>query len=167
LLVKRDACFVHGLTVLPSSAGSRRGLVERVVSAGHVLLHTSRETGKMIRLGEATGVVAVNTRRISYVATRTLGVVADEERLYALLWTSGRLWSPPAGDAAVPGGRYALRVFWLADGAPLPAPHLDPSDLPDAAPPASLGAGPLEVVEGGVSCFGTTARYDGRTLRTR
>ena len=52
--------------------------------------------------------------------TRVLGVAADAERLYVVLWSSGRIFDrPPAEDAALEGGRYELRVFWLGDGSAL------------------------------------------------
>ena len=162
LFVKHAACFVHALPAWPA-AGDR---VERVVAPGHVLLHTSRETGRMTRLVEATGTVAVNTRRISYGVTRLLGVAADTERLYVLVWHSARIFDrPPEEGAALPGGRYEMRVFWLADGSALKAPPLGPEGLPESAAPESIGAGPLRVVDGGVACFGTTVRYDGRAPR--
>ena len=162
LLEKHEDCFVHALRAWPA----RGDHVERLVARGHSLLHTARATGKMTRLVPATGTVAINTRRISYRVTRVLGVAADAKRLYVVLWSSGRIFdAPPAQGAAVKGGRYALRVFWLADGSELSSPPLGPGGLPAAAPEPSLGAGPLKLVPGGVSCFGTKARYEGRTLR--
>ena len=162
LLATHQACFVHALPAWPAQADR----VERVVGPGHALLHTSRATGKMTRLLPATGTVAINTRRISYCLTRVLGVAADAERLYVVLWASGRIFDrPPAEGAALAGGRYELRVFWLGDGGALPAPPLGPDGLPAAAPEPSLGRGPLNLVSDGVSCFGTTARYAGRALR--
>lgn len=162
LLEKHKDCFVHALPAWPA----RGDHVERLVERGHSLLHTSRATGKMTRMVAATGTVAINTRRISYRVTRILGVAADAERLYVVRWSSGRIFdAPPAKGAAVKGGRYELRVFWLADGSRLSAPPLAPGGLPSAAPQPSLEAGPLKLVPGGVSCFGTSARYKGRTLR--
>jgi len=120
----------------------------------------------MTRLVEPTGTVAVNTRRISYEVRRVLGVAADAERLYVLLWWSGRIYDrPPAQGATIDGGRYELRVHWLDDAAALQAPSLRHDGVPEAAGRPCLDAGPLKLVPGGVSCFGTRARYDGRTLQ--
>jgi len=165
LLVKNAACFVHAIAAWPALP-DRGARFERVVAGGHALLHTSRETGKMVRLVEATGTVAVNTRRISFLVTRLVGVAADADRLYVVLWRSGRIFDrPPEEDAPADGGTYELRVFWLADGSALRAPVLGPDGLPEAAPPESLGKGPLHVVAGGVDCFGKKVRYDARELR--
>jgi len=162
LLTKHVACFVHALPTWPA----RDDHVERVIGRGHALLYTSRESGRMTRLVETTGIVAVNTRRASYRVTRLLGIASDSERLYVLLWFSGRVYDrPPEEGAALEGGRYEMRVFWLGDGGALRSPPLGPSGLPAAAPRASLGVGPLKIVSDGVSCFGRTARYDGRVLR--
>ena len=133
-----------------------------------MLLHTARDTGKMTRLIDATGTVAVNTRRISYRVARVVGVTADAERLYALLWHSGRIFDrPPEDGAALKGGRYELRVFWIADGSALRVPVLGPEGLPDVVPAASLGPGPLKGEKGGVACFGKVVRYDARALREK
>ena len=162
LLVTRDACFVHSLPAWPDADGA----VERVVAPGHLLLHTARPTGRMTRLGEPTGIRAISTRRLSFVVQRVLGVAADADRLYVLRWSNRRLRDrAPEEDATIEGGRYELRVYWLEDAAVLEVPPLAPDGLPTAAGPPCLDAGPLHLVPDGVSCFGTTIRYDGRALR--
>jgi hypothetical protein len=160
-LIHSDAgCFVHALRAPPDASG----YVERVVASGRAILHTARATGDMAVLVPATGVVAISTRRLSFRVTRILGTAADEERLYVLVW-SGRAWDrPPAPDAPIEGGRYELRAFWLADGAPLEVPSLD-TGLPKDAPPETLERGPLRLVQRGIECYGTRAAYKGRELQ--
>jgi hypothetical protein len=162
VLVHADAvCFVHALRAMPDAPDSH---VERVIEPGLVLLHTTRSTGEMSVLVRTTGVVAISTRRVSFRVARILGVAADAERLYVLVWT-GRAWDKaPARDALVDDGRYELRAFWLADGSPLAAPR-DVEGLPKAAPPETLEKGLLRLVEDGVECGGTRAVYKGRDLQ--
>lgn len=163
VLVHSDAlCFVHALRAMPEASADRYA---RAVEGGRALLHTARATGDMTMLVPATGVVAINTRRISFQVTRILGVAADKERIYVLIW-SGRVRDrPPAPDAPAEGGRHELRSFWLADGAPLRAPALEGEGLPKAAPPEGIEMGPLRLIEGGVECFCTRAAYKGRDLQ--
>ena len=157
------ACFVHALRGAPEVSG---GVVERVTGPGHLLLHVVRATGEMTVLVPATGTVAVNTRRISFHQTRILGVAADTERLYVLMWSSGRVFDkPPDPDALAEGGIFELRTFWLADGQPLAAPKLSAEGLPKGAPPETVEKGPLQIVKGGVECYGTRAAYKGRELQ--
>ena len=161
LLVHADACcFVHALP----AAHAPEKHVGRVVDPGLVILHTVRDTGEMAVLVPATGTVAVSTRRISFRQTRILGIAADTERLYVLTWTV-RVWDrPPERDAAVEGGSYVLRTYWLADGRALAAPALEAEGLPKGAPPETPEKGPLRLVAGGVECFGTRANYKGEKL---
>jgi hypothetical protein len=162
LLHSDAACFVHAVRGVPEASRP----VERIVGPGHQLLHTIRTTGEMTVLVPATGTVAINTRRISFVQTRILGIAADEERLYVLIWSSGRVYDrPPDPGAPVEGGRHELRTFWLADGQPLAAPTLGAEGLPKVAPPETLGNGSLGPVKGGGECHGTRAVYKGRDLQ--
>jgi len=165
LVAKSDAAFVHALrqAVIPQGWGLRGGERE-----GYDLLHTNRKTGEMKRLIRPTGTFSVPTRRLSYVVARMIGVAADAERLYVVLWQSGRIFDrPPAADAPVEGGRYELQVFWLADGSRIAAPWIDPENWPKAAPPETVEAGPLKLVKGGIQCYGVTGRYEGKELRAK
>ncbi len=154
VLVLADASsFVHAVRATPDGT-----YLERVVEPGFMLLHTVRASGEMTVLIPPTGTVAISTRRISYGTTRILGVAADAERLYVLLWT-GHAFGKPPGPAE---GGYALRTFWLADGAALWAPALKPEGLPKEIPAETLEKGPLRLVKGGVELYGTRATYKER-----
>jgi hypothetical protein len=160
VLVHSDAaCFVHALRAMPEVSRER---FARAVDAGLALVHTARASGEMVVLVPATGTVEVNTRRISYGVTRIVGVAADRERLYVLLWTARAYDAPPDAGATVEGGSYRLHASWLADGSALAAPALGADGLPKAAPVETVEAGPLRLVEGGVECYGTRALYAGR-----
>lgn len=165
LVARTDAVFVHAVCTARDS-GEVEPWVRR--SDGYLLLHTNRKTGEMKHLIPDTGTVAIPTVRQSYVQTRMVGVAADTERLYVLLWTSGRIFDrPPERDAPVEGGRYELRVFWLADGSRIAAPGLDPEKWPKTAPPEVTNAGPLKLAKDGVDCYGVTARYKGKELHQK
>jgi hypothetical protein len=157
LVLADPACFVHALRA-SADAGD---VLERPVDPGFMLLHTARASGEMTVLVPATGTVARGTCRASFVQTRILGIAADAERLYVLLW-SVRTWDrPPERDAPAEGGRYELRTFRLADGHALKAPALNTEGLPKGAPKESLGNGPLNLLPGaGVECYGTRAIYE-------
>jgi hypothetical protein len=162
-LVHADAaCFVHALRAMPETPRERK--FERVVEPGLAMLHTVRATGEMTVLVPATGTVAINTRRISFVVTRIIGVAADAERLYVLVWTTRVYDRPPDRNATAEGGSYALRTFWLADGSALLAPALAAEGLPEGAPPEAVDKGPLRLTKDGVECYGTRAAYKGRDL---
>jgi len=147
LLHRTERAFVHALRSSPRAAPHH---VERVLADGWRLLLTDRATGDMRDLVEPTGTVAISTRRVSYQQSRLLGVVGDDERVYVLLWQSGRVREPPGEE--MEGGRYELRAFRLEDGASVPAPALDPARLCPRAPPECAGPGPLRLVDGRVTC---------------
>ncbi len=153
LVHKSDSSFVHALRT-----GGDGTLLERVVEPGCMLLHTVRTSGEMTVLVPPTGTLAINTRRISYVTTRILGIAADAERLYVLFW-SGHAFDKPPGPA---DGRFELRTFWLADGAALRAQILKAEGLQNEIPAETLEKGPLRLVEGGVEAYGTRATFKER-----
>jgi hypothetical protein len=154
LVGKGTKHFVHALKMSPLRA---EGLVEFVVAPGWGLVYTNRESGQM----HPTGTVRINTRRISYSQSRIVGVAADADRLYVLRWQSGRVFDKPP-DAKPEGGRYELSVFWLADGSLIQLRPLETKGLPKHAPVEQLTPGPLKLVKGGVSCYGSTFRYKGK-----
>jgi len=151
LVLASDSCFVHAVPAAPGA-----GSLERVLESGHTLLHTVRDSGKMTVLVPPTGTVAISTRRISCQTTRIAGVAADAERLYVLVWMGHAYDKPPEE------GVYALRTFWLEDGAALWAPLL--KTAPTKAPAETLEKGPLRLVEGGVEVYEARATYKGRQL---
>ena len=160
LVSKGTKHFVHALDMSPLRA---EGWVEFVVAPGWGLVYTNRESGQMQHLMRPTGTVRINTRRISYSQSRIVGVAADANRLYVLRWQSGRVFDkPPAADAKPEGGRYELSVFWLADGSLVQLRPLGTKGLPKHAPVQQLTPGPLKLVKGGVSCYGSTFRYKGK-----
>jgi len=159
LVHRTQRAFVHALRAPPRPPPHT---IERVVFDGWRLLLTDRTTGKMRDLIEPTGTIAIPTRRASFLQTRLLGVVGDEERLYALLWTSGRIRDAAPGPLdALEGGRYELRVFRLADGEAMEPPALPVARLPKASPPECAGPGPLLLVEGRLVCFATATQGEG------
>ena len=161
LVAKGEKHFVHALEMSPLR--SRASAVERIVARGSGLVHTNRQSGEMTHLIPPTGTVCINTRRISYLQTRIVGIVADAQRLYVLRWQSGRIFDkPPAADAVLTHGHYELSVFWLADGSLILGGSLRAKGLPKHAPVEALAPGPLKLVKRGVSCYGSTFHFKGK-----
>jgi hypothetical protein len=128
----------------------------------------------------STRTVEAPTRRISFHQTRLVGLACDAERLYAVVWSSGRVYDrPPHPGGPFKGGSYSLHAFWLADGtslgetwllkepgkSPVSRPNAVAVELPDLAPQETLEKGPLELVEQGVACYGLDFEFEGRKLR--
>jgi hypothetical protein len=105
-------------------------------------------------------------------------VAADAERLYAVVWSSGRVYDhPPHPGQRMGGGGYVLHVFWLADGAALAelrlhkkqdqvvsAPNVFAPGLPDIAVQESIEKGPLTLTEKGIACYGVAIEFEGRKI---
>ncbi len=145
---------------------------------GCALLCTTPSTGEMKAL-ISTGTVENPTERISFNQTRLLGATADAERLYAVVWSSGRMFdSPPHPGQPFKGGSYSLQVFWLADGtslgetslvrepgkSPVSRPNAIAPELPAIAPRETLEKGPLKLTEKGVALYGAAFEFDGRKV---
>src|SRR5262249_2206220 len=109
------------------------------------------------------GTWSVPTRRISYQQTRLVGVTADAERLYVLVWHSGRVFDrPPRLDEEAVKGTYRLSVYWLADSSKIAERDLTGREVPAKAPKETTGKGPLTVADGTVSCYGTKFQFKGK-----
>lgn len=162
LIGKGKGYVIHAL---PSPPAAWRSNVARAMSSGIGLTYTDLGSGRMRYLTEPTGTVSIDTRRISYHHTRLVGVTLDDERLYAVLWRSQRLWSPPRdSEVPLPDGAYWLQVFWLKDGSKIHESGLATATLPERSPPESIGRGPLVVTNGTVSCYGAVFRFRGKDL---
>lgn len=159
LVHRTKECLVHATPV----AQPAEDLIERGnYASGWMLLLTTLESGEM-KVLSATASWSVPTRRISYRQTRLLGVIGDAERLYVLIWDSGRVFDspPPPASQKTKAGTYQLFVFWLGDGSTIVSQPLT-GDLPAEVPVETAEKGPLQLVDGGVSCFGTTVKFKGK-----
>ena len=164
LLAKGTNYVVHAIPRMPPTHAATPPLV-----GGHVLVYTSVHTGKMTIL-TSSGILPFVTRRASWAQQRILGVVADSERLYVLLWLSQRNYDRPDWRITLPlqkvGGKYYLRVFSLADGSPVLTSTVGPraEDLPKSVPGESMKQGPLVFHKPGISFFGRYFVFEGRKV---
>jgi hypothetical protein len=169
VVAKGDKFVVHAL----SSGGGVAALFgERPLTAPH-LLHTALPDGRLtvlFRSGTTIGFpIPMGVDRTPYSQTRVVGVTADAERLYVLVWSAewvveswqgaGNEIKPPKSDT------YAVRVFWLADGSEVGKFDLKGEKRPKTVPAESLEAGPLTAEKtGGASAYGETFRFKGKEL---
>ena len=175
LLARGNDCLVHGITY-PFHDDQAR--FRSRSWGGCAILYTRPSNGEMKAL-VSTGTVEVPTERISFFQTRLVGVACDPERLYALVWSSGRVFDhPPHPGQPSKGGGYSLHAFWLADGAglgetwllkeagksPVSRPSVVVPELPDIAPQETLGKGPLKPIEKGVALYGVAFEFEGKKL---
>src|SRR5688572_27888304 len=112
LVARAKGTLVHAVPY--PHGGEGRGVSD--APGGILLLHTRAETGEMKQL-LASGTFAYPTRRQSWSHSRIVGIAADDERVYVLVWaTRGYDRVPPPEQ--MPGERatYTLNVFRLADG---------------------------------------------------
>jgi hypothetical protein len=138
--------------------------------AASYLLHTALPAGRLTvlyRSGTTAGIPEpMGYDRTPYHQTRVVGVAADAERLYVLVWSAR--WLVPDGGGA--GGerrppasdRYEVRVFWLADGSAVGSFPLGGTARPRVVPRELVEAGPLEVMSGGVRMYGESLRFRGK-----
>ena len=175
LIAKGDDYLIHG-TSYPFLDDQTR--FHARPWGGCAILYTRPSTGEMKAL-VSTGTVERPTERISFHQTRLLGVACDAERLYAVVWSSGRVFDhPPHPGQPTKGGSYSLHVFWLADGtslgetwllkepgkSPVSRPNVVAAELPDSAPQETLEKGPLKLIDNGILCYGVALEYAGKTL---
>ncbi|MBM4037385.1 MAG: hypothetical protein FJ290_02625 [Planctomycetes bacterium] len=175
LIAKGKDCLVHGI-VYPFHDDQARFRSRPL--GGCAVLYTTPSTGEMKSL-VSTGTIEVPTERISFHQTRLLGLACDAERLYAVVWSSGRVFDhPPHAGLGFKGGSYSLHIFWLADGtslgdtwllkepgsSPVGRPNAIAPGLPDVAPQEALGKGPLKLIEKGAACYGVAFGFEGRKL---
>jgi hypothetical protein len=141
---------------------------------GGTLLLTSRETGEM-KVLIWTGTRSNHHRRATYFQNRILGVTADRERLYVLVFalTQPDRWPQPADkpfdlpmvkkDAA---GRwneswtFNLLAYRLSDGKLVAGNELKGDGLPTTVPVETTGAGPLKLLKNGVEVYGSRVEFD-------
>ena len=158
LVAKAKGTLIHAVPY--SHAGELRGLSD--APGGILLLHTRTESGEMKPL-LASGTFVYSTRRQSWSHSRIVGIAADDERAYVLVWaTRGYDRVPPPEQMAGERATYTLSVFRLSDGELV---HRGTPDNPNskpvqagAAPAEALEKGPLELVKGGVKIDGVEVR---------
>lgn len=164
-LSKGDGYAVHALG---GSVGAWAVFGPQPVTALH-LLHTSFPSGKLtvlLRTGTTVGFpVPMGLNRVPHSQTRVVGVAADSERLYVLVWTAKWVvedhghgaYKPPESDD------YAVQVYWLKDGTEVGTFAVGGAKRPKVLPRESVEVGPLVVEkEGGVSVYGETFRFKGK-----
>jgi hypothetical protein len=163
-VAKGDGYVVHALV------GPRSPFFAPQPPTTPTVFHTVLPEGRLrvlYRSGTTVGIpVPMGIDRTPYHQTRVVGVAADAERLYVLVWSTkwmvlgagdlGAGPGPPASDA------YELRVFWLADGSLVGAFPLGGTARPRVVPRESVEAGPLEVMSGGVWVYGESLRFRGK-----
>ncbi|MBP3956390.1 hypothetical protein J8F10_13990 [Gemmata sp. G18] len=168
VVTKGDAFIVHAL-----ANSARQILFREYPPAAPLLMHTALPSGKLtvlFRSGTTIGIpIPMGLNRTPYSQTRIVGVTADAERLYVLVWSAS--WKvedfggappikPPESDS------YAVRVFWLADGSEVGNVPLGGSKRPKNIPTESMEAGPLASEKpGSVSVYGETLRFRGKELQ--
>ena len=143
LVAKAKGTLVHAVPY--SHARELRGLSD--APAGFLLLHTRTESGEMKQL-LASGTSVYSTRRQSWSHSRIVGIAADDERVYVLVWAI-RGWDQVPPPEQMPGERatYTLSVFRLADG-----------ELVHSAPPGDVNSKPAPA---GRMCFFLAECFEG------
>ncbi|HUT35003.1 MAG TPA: hypothetical protein VNE39_16045 [Planctomycetota bacterium] len=175
LIAKGQDCLVHGI-IYPFHDDQAR--FRSRSWGGCAVLYTTPSTGEMKAL-VSTGTTEIPTERISFTQARLVGVACDAERLYAVVWSSGRVFDhPPHPGQPFKGGGYSLHVFWLGDGtglgetwllkepskSPVSRPNAVAPELPDVAPQETLEKGPLKLTDKGVALYGAAFEFDGKKL---
>jgi hypothetical protein len=118
-------------------------------------LHTTPSTGEMRAL------LRLHSERFA-----VLGYAADRERLYVAVRSQFTYLAPGSGLPYAPEVRFHVYAFWLADGSELVHKELKEADVPEklrTGKPVAQG-GPIEVVDGGLRCFGLALRFDGKKV---
>jgi hypothetical protein len=159
LVAKGKTYLVH---VLPPRTVPTEGGRYSSTGRGSDLLYTNLKTGE-IKVLIATGSWSIPTRLPSRAFNLLVGVGVDGERLYTLLWTSGRQRDLPPANESTKGGTYRLQVFWLADGSRIEGRYLR-KGLPAEAPRQTTEPGPLTVKANTVSCYGLALTFKGKEL---
>jgi len=171
LIAKGKDFFIHALP-------ADRGLFPRRVKVeprfpemveegvrGLVVVHTSLATGDMKILtagGQSTWRgPPMGIDRIYHNVTRVVGIAADSERLYVLLWDDLSEWV--VGERGKRG--YRLQIFRVSNGALLHTLALKEGDFPKDPPSQETAEkGPLQLRGDGVACFGVTFEFKGMEL---
>jgi hypothetical protein len=118
-------------------------------------LHTTPSTGEMKAL-----------TRMPADRFTLLGYAADRERLYVAARVDVGFGSYGFPPARVVDTQFHVYAFWLADGTELARKAMKESDVPEKLRKGKQVAegGPIELVEGGVRCFGTSLKFDGKKV---
>jgi hypothetical protein len=165
VLAKGKGFIVHGLP------GRTVALVRPDPPPPAALLHTALPSGKtrtLLRTGTTVGVpVPMAIDRYPITQKRLVGVAADGERLYVLVWSATWKYEDFAGKGLVIGkapesDAYALSVYWLEDGTDLGGIALRGAKRPKTVPAETLDKGPLAVKDGTVAAYGQTFRFRGK-----
>ncbi|MBY0232897.1 MAG: hypothetical protein K2W96_26745 [Gemmataceae bacterium] len=135
------------------------------------ILHTGLPSGKTRTLCRSRTVAkmlpAMAIDRYDLEQTRVVGIAADKERLYVLVWSASWRYEDFAAKGLVVGkppesDSYMLRVFWLEDGKEIESVALGGKKRPKALPGETAEKGPLEAKDGEVEAYGEVFRYKGR-----
>jgi hypothetical protein len=159
----------------PALFNLMKDLGGRQAGSGLALLHTATATGearcilasgRWTRPGPPMGI-----DRLYHGQTRIAGTAVDGSRLYVAWWHGGAvelLQGAPQRPPQFGRGKYRLLVFSLADGKKLQELDLKGDGLPEQPPTETVDKGPLQVRDGGVSCFDIAFEVrDGRLVATK
>lgn len=167
VVAKGGGFVVHAL----GGAAAAPALLAQQPATDTLILHTALPAGRLTvlyRSGTSIGTpIPMGINRIPCSQSRVVGVAADTERLYVLVWSAewraldrggvGKEMKPPESDA------HAVRVFWLADGSEVGSFGVGGEKRPKAVPRESTEAGPLAVEKAGVvSVYGEAFRFKGK-----
>lgn len=138
--------------------------------SGIVIAHTDLQSGKLTWL-ITTGLRSIPTRRISYSISKLVGLAQDDKRLFAVVYTSGRMFTqddrPPASHDPRKG-QYILYVFSKAEGTKIYTwSFTDPQFFPEAVPEETVETGLLRITDQGYRVFDNVFRTDesGKIMR--
>ncbi|HUT13142.1 MAG TPA: hypothetical protein VMY42_21815 [Thermoguttaceae bacterium] len=161
----------------PRMIGFRFPLDEASRSPGASVLHISLGNGAvkcLLATGETSyPSVPMGINRIYYFQSRVLGICADRQRLYVLIFVGGAELLDFGDRGTVPrkrgqstplSGIYYLSVFDVRKGTRICDLDLKDAEIPTLAPLETLDKGPLELLDDGVAVYGKTFRFDGGKL---
>jgi hypothetical protein len=180
LVFKGEGYLVHSLPVGPLM----QQRFERYIESGVTLTHTALPSGQMKVLA-STGLVAINTERISYDQTRVAGLARDDRYLYMLV-AGRRSWDQPPDSPRAAGRawRILVTVHNLTDGKEVGrvsgsstkpggemTVRIDGVDqtlsLPEDFPEETTGSGQFQSSASGVSLWGMSIQVKDGQLKCR
>jgi hypothetical protein len=160
---------VYLVHAVPQTPPAEPTLLAGEIHSPLVLMYTSPISGQMKRL-VASGHSAVpgppmGIDRIHHTRTTIAGVKADNDLLFVALHTASWTVMQPKGRTdGAERSKYELLVFRLKDGEKLHVLEIKDGDFPKGLPHDTSEAGPLEVVCGGVTCYGVVFKFKGKEV---